>query len=633
MARLAIRQLLYSGDQFEFSSPQIPDGVVVIEGENGTGKSTFSDLIYFCLGGMVSKFKRDGRAKHREITSDTNNYAELHVSIDDKHFKLKRFIGSNDVAVFTPTEVVDVFPILRSKDTKTTFSDWMLEQLGIDGFTLYFGRHKGKISFTDLLRLIYHDQAQDANKIYKALESENFVSDSTTFRKAIFEVLVGKSFSDYYAALEELTKIEQERTEIRGAIAAFASTMEKFGKIEDWNTVRIKEELTSIESQLNKLHSMREDLRKNQSVGDSSSVLSDLRREIENNQLEQTEVQDELNKTYSELGNLHLLKRNLILEVTHLRKIIFAHDQLSLFSPDTCPYCLSEVTRAQGKCICGTPVDESSYERFFYSTAEYLNILKSKQKNVDTVDRGITSCEEQVSELKARLSQLQTELTTYQSKISTAVANKTSAIDFSKLNQIDDRILELRSKEDTLFKHLDLESSRQEMEDKLAALESRHTSQNAAVDRLEASTREKMLQSISKFNEKYNSLVRDTVSNCRRARIDDSYMPLINDGEYLELSAVVPKRLMYFLTLLHLSLKDENINFPRFLLVDTPDTAGIDDDNLKKAISKIPETVTSGDEGRCQVILTTGLDMYPDSLKTKVLVSMTRANRLLKEKS
>jgi len=277
-------------------------------------------------------------------------------------------------------------------------------------------------------------------------------------------------------------------------------------------------------------------------------------------------------------------------------------------------------------------VDESSYERFFYSTAEYLNILKSKQKNVDTVDRGITSCEEQVDELKARLSKLQADLVAYQNKISTAVANKASAIDFSKLNQIDDKILELRSKEDTLFKHLDLESSRQQMEDKLAALEARHTSQDAVVDRLEASTREQMLQAIAKFNDKYNSLMKDTVSNCRRARIDDSYMPVINDGEYLELSAVVPKRLMYFLTLLHLSLQDENINFPRFLLIDTPDTAGIDDNNLKKAIAKIPEIVTSTDESHCQVILTTGLGMYPDSLKNKVLISMSKTNRLLKEK-
>lgn len=150
MARLAVRQLRYEGDKYEYKSPALPDGIVVVEGDNGTGKSTFSNLVYFCLGGTVAAFKRDGRSKHKEVTTDTNNFVELSVQIDSETFKLKRLIGANDIAVFSDKETIGVFPVFRSKDNKTIFSDWLLEKLGIDGFTLYYSRHKGKINFCDL---------------------------------------------------------------------------------------------------------------------------------------------------------------------------------------------------------------------------------------------------------------------------------------------------------------------------------------------------------------------------------------------------------------------------------------------------------------------------------------------------
>lgn len=237
MARLAIRQLVYTGEKYQFTSPKFPDGIVIIEGSNGTGKSTFSDLIYFCFGGNVTKFKSSSNAKHREITSDKSNFVEMHIQINNSCYKFKRYFNSNDITVFSETEIVDIFPIFRSKNTQKVFSDWILEQLGISNFALYFNKYKGQINFSDLLRLIYHDQAQDNDKIFKKQDSDNFISDSVTFRKAIFEVLVGQTFTKYYKALDELKTLEKERTEKKGAIAAFTTTIDNFRNTEDWNTM------------------------------------------------------------------------------------------------------------------------------------------------------------------------------------------------------------------------------------------------------------------------------------------------------------------------------------------------------------------------------------------------------------
>ena len=55
--------------------------------------------------------------------------------------------------------------------------------------------------------------------------------------------------------------------------------------------------------------------------------------------------------------------------------------------------------------------------------------------------------------------------------------------------------------------------------------------------------------------------------HCYSAYIGDDYMPHINWGAYRERSAAVPKRLMYFLTLLIESLKNE-ANFDYEKLID-----------------------------------------------------------------
>src|SRR5699024_10867374 len=106
---------------------------------------------------------------------------------------------------------------------------------------------------------------------------------------------------------------------------------------------------------------------------------------------------------YKEINNIKRLKENTILEVTQIKKIILTHEELNLFSPDTCPYCLYTVERKVDHCICGREVLESEYEKFFYSTDEYLTILKSKQKSVETLDIAIQSCDEELSELFNKL--------------------------------------------------------------------------------------------------------------------------------------------------------------------------------------------------------------------------------------
>jgi DNA repair exonuclease SbcCD ATPase subunit len=100
MGRLAVRSLSYSGERYYYESPVIGDGVQLLVGPNGVGKTTFSDMIYFCLGGKTEQFGKTGNApRHKEVMSDGNNFVEMKVEINDEPYLLKRFFGTNDIAV------------------------------------------------------------------------------------------------------------------------------------------------------------------------------------------------------------------------------------------------------------------------------------------------------------------------------------------------------------------------------------------------------------------------------------------------------------------------------------------------------------------------------------------------------
>ena len=201
MGNLAIRRVVYNGKKYSFESPYLNDGIVIMEGVNGHGKSTFMSLIYYGLGGKIPSFNRNdtaAKSRHQEICNDEDNYVELLVEINDQKFELTRYIGNNQIFIVDEDANVTETYINRNNSDEETeiFSDWILEKLSIEVFDIIQGTKSFKLNFSDLLRLIYHDQTTEVDKIYKEADNSNFLTDSLEIRMAIFEVLLGKSYNE-----------------------------------------------------------------------------------------------------------------------------------------------------------------------------------------------------------------------------------------------------------------------------------------------------------------------------------------------------------------------------------------------------------------------------------------------------
>ncbi|CCK82402.1 conserved uncharacterized protein [Desulfobacula toluolica Tol2] len=657
---MRINKIIYSGKNYYFESEDFDKNIVLIEGDNGTGKSTLCNLIYFALGGEVKVFRKSNDQRHTQITSDTDNYVDLLVTISDQNYVFRRYIGDNDITVIPYeikiTQIVDsetehtvetkeiqflgdsteILPVNRQSDP-FIFSDWILEKLGISVVEFYHGYSTFKINFTDLMRLMYHDQQPDPENIYKKIDDKSaLVSDSEMLKNAIFELLIGKSYSDYYDSIVKEKKLLKKKALAKGLVEEYKLLADQMRKNDELKNISfLKAEIEKNEVQLDKLHGARLIFKNNRSVsGSLDPDIETYKSTIIENALLLSQKREHQINTFDERYKIASLLTETRSEIHKIEKIIFTHDKLNLFTADTCPYCLSKVEREDNHCVCGSPIEEDQYERFFYTSQEYKEILKSKVKTLETIKLAYDAYNQDINDIKASVSEIEGVIQVNRTKLEAALNKIDESIDVESLNDIDDRIIEVRKNISDLVQLSEMEEKLQKLQDEYDTARDEAKDAELARKELGIQAKRDVTSKVHTFSQKYNELMVDTLPDCRSARIRlENYLPLINDGEYKEASSRVSIRLMYYITMMHLSLDDSEITFPRFLLVDTPETAGIELDNLINCISKFEDLDSY--YSNYQVIISTGLNKYPESLKENRVLYMPERKKdymLLKEK-
>lgn len=631
MGNLLINKVLYKGDKYFFESPKLSPGLSIVEGPNGSGKSTFMNFIYYGLSGRVEEFSSSNRETHSEIIHDTNNYVQLDISINEGAYQVKRFLNSNDITILTTEGEVLILPIHRTKNEKHIFSDWILEKLNISVVEVFQGVNSFRINFKDLFRLIYHNQELNPRKIFKPEDSDNIIADSEVVRKIIFELLIGKTFSDYYGTLAKYKEEERKRNLAKGLLDEYVSISKTLSQNkDDLNIVFLKSTKVEREEQLGKLYSYRESLKRERPKSTKGlNEINFLKAQIQEHEIALINAKRELNELVDELLKLERLHQNIILEVTQIKKIVHSHEKLNLFSADTCPYCLRDVDRKHGHCVCGKEIDENQYERFFYNSEEYLDILRSKQKSVETVEIAIKSCTDERERIQSDINKHNNANELSKDKIAKLVQVLDSNVDVSKLNEVDDQILKVKEELALIDQTIQVESKRAELTQKFQHASALVEELRNELKRLESQAVTDISDKVKEFNVTYNELMTTTLKNCRNAQIGlDDYMPIIDGGAYREASSSVATRLMYYLTLLRQSLLNSSVKFPRLLLIDTPETAGVDQDNLISSLTQI-DKVTKDTKSKFQILLTTGIEKYPKEFQQNVVLSLSDDNRLL----
>lgn len=638
MGNLVIKKVKYDGDLYTYESPELHNGINLIVGDNGSGKSTFTYFIEYCLGGYLKYFNYDNQVeKYIEIIEDKNNYVEIEVLIKSQKYIFKRFINGNIIHVNFEEDYFSL-PIYRQQlealSDKQIFSDWLLDKLEIVKQELNLGTKSWKLNINDLLRLIIYDQDTSSKKIYKEPSNLNFVTDSLLIRKTIFEVLLGISSDDYFRKFEEFKEAGILRDKAQLKIDSFD---EKYLGI-DLNITKIELNLEKLNSDLENLYNERDVfLSSNKKIDEKSFIIASLQEEIITKEISLSEIHKELISNQIEYDKIIEYFNSQTNEINEIEKIIFTNDKLNLFSFKLCPFCMSEHTPSENKCLCGAEITDEDYEKFIYTSKEYENILKHKKKSLETIQIALDSFSDDINKGILRRDKIQEEIIKETEKLkalinSTDVNTNNEAIDVLH-NQILDLMKTIES--ENYRKKIALE--RVELDENFNLVNQNYKKVKKEFEELENKFEKENRNIIKDFSNIYETLLIDSSADISKAEINEDYMPIIDDGQYKNKSAGVPIRLVYYFSILALALKYESVKHPKLLIIDTPEDSGIDDDNLKEDLLLLNKAlqIVNANEEDFQVILTTGLEKYPEEFSDLIIEAFNKKdqrNFILKEK-
>lgn len=613
MGNLVIKKIFYTGDKYYFESPEFTTGINIIEGDNGSGKSTLSYFIEYALGGDIQYFsKANKNEKYKEIVNDSNNSVEITVLINGIEYTFQRYINKNDIFIKFSDGSIKKYCVLRQHCSGEVFSDWLLSELNIKRFELSLGASNWYFNFNDVFRLLNYDQDTDPKKIYKAPNSENFVTDSLTIRKSIFETLMGTSSDEYFLKMNELNEAKIAKQEAKYSLDEFEKEYPNL-KL----TLKVvKEEEESLIEQIQKLVETRNEYQKeNTKIDDKFKNIEETKADLI--RLEIQNSQDTIRKKNLEIENDKIAKLLSIHknEINSINKSIFTHEKLNLFDFEICPFCANPVEKQDKKCLCGNTITENNYEKFLYDSSEYKEILKHKEKSLESIELSLSSIAEEIKNLNEQISNNKLKIESLNKFIKSAIESIEYSGNSKIIESIDNKITEVKEKINKSKELVKIYELKEIKERNFNQKDSAFKSIKESFELMQEKYFKSNQSIIHNFNEIYNSLMKISSCKASSAYIDEDYNPILDGGNYREKSAIVPKRMMYYFTLISMALKYENIKHPKFLLMDTPEDAGIDDitENIilfDKAL-ELSKNKPEDEIGVYQFILTTGNKRCP----------------------
>lgn len=344
--RLAV---LYSGRRVY--DEHYHDGVNIICGENSSGKSTVTELLFYSLGGEIQRWKK-------EASECDAVYVE--VKLNGVPVTLKReisalaqrpmeiFWGPFEAAVSNAADNWQSYPFRRS-ETKESFSQCLFRALEMPEVR---GDNSSNITMHQIFRLIYCDQMTPADRLFRF---EQF--DSSLHRTTIGDLLCGVYSNALY---EKQLKLEEESKLLEALKQRLKSIYTIFGEAQqDISLDSLDEKITELEKERVSLYEKLKEIKGPSTgniKGDSNEHEPDLR----------SSTHADLAKIRAEISAFKDKKEQLEFEVEDTTEFIntmkdrllsLGHSSvvratLEEMNFQFCPLCLSPLEEAEDQMTC-----------------------------------------------------------------------------------------------------------------------------------------------------------------------------------------------------------------------------------------------------------------------------------------
>jgi hypothetical protein len=336
-------------------------GVNIIRGDNGTGKSTIMDLLYFALGAELSDWTDEQERCDETLVEVLVNY---------KLFTFRREIvssGKSPMYIFEGTIDAGLssggnwfkFPYARTSDTHS-YSQEVFNLLGLPSHKTDESKN---LTMHQILRLMYVDQLSETTKLLK----EDKKYDNASTRRAIGEYLLGIDDLEAHNLRQELIKVGADFDKINSELKAIYRFVGSDKAI--LSSENIDSEISQLESQIEGLEEDHKNIRKqnaealNDNIKERVIEINGRLEELSSKEYELKETKEEIS---TELVDTSFFIKSLHFRMKSLEQSRLANSEIGELVFKYCPACLTPLQDhvEEGHCkLCKS--DLASTERHY----------------------------------------------------------------------------------------------------------------------------------------------------------------------------------------------------------------------------------------------------------------------------
>jgi len=568
--RIKISKLVIVGYGKTVYEQAFHDGINIIRGDNGTGKSTIMEFMFYVLGGEVKGWTREAGGCDT-VYCETHLNDHIYTFIRDVEHKDKTKIAIYDGPYESCNQnkhTWQVFPYSRSEHKKS-FSQAIFDILGLP---YHKTEDQSNLTMHQVLRLIYLDQITPPNMMF--MQEDRFDSEST--RAAIGEYLLGLDNLDGHKLRQDLLLKNKEFDQVYGELNALYKFLGAQNVLLNVKSIteeiaRVNESIELMRGEIVKLYKMKEaDVLKESSLKGAS-----IRATIEEDAKNLMSLQEERQESVSELMDIEAFVKAISLRLKCLEESEVAHKTLGGVSFKYCPSCMAEIDDAHDDAcsLCKTANDKPD------KNLGYLKIRRDLDFQLVESNKVAETIRKRLGVIKDKLIQLSSALNTNKAKYR-MLTEGASLYDA----QASTMLIEIGAAEKTIESLNEKTSIAQDLD----ALSETKQKLQADINRLKDKLEKLTAASVTRRNHVLKELT-DTMMAL--IKLDDFEPEFTNPEEFdydfgknrteingrskFSASSMVYLKNTFRLTILLSSLTDRYIRFPRFLLMDNIEDKGM----------------------------------------------------------
>jgi len=333
-------------------------GVNIVRGQNGSGKSTIADFIFYALGGEYDDWK-DAASQCDEVQAEVKTprgTLVLKRNIAKRQEPISVFFGSIVDAMKSPLDGWERFNLHRSGSGKESFSQVLFRSMTIPEAQ---SQGASNITMHQLLRLCYSDQRTPATRLFRF---ENF--DTQNIREAVGDLVCGISGYELYELSLSLRDIQNEYDEVSNRLNALIKSLRSEDALTSLVSINaevqnLTDERVQLEGEIDTVDELIEPGEVNEYINQRTTAQQSLVRERERLR----DLESGISVTEFELREITSFSEHLTEQTDKLARAESTFDVVGAIEFVHCPACGEELSSDVADGTCAVCKNERDPER------------------------------------------------------------------------------------------------------------------------------------------------------------------------------------------------------------------------------------------------------------------------------